>query len=360
MSSGLIQNPLEPKMSSNEKNYDIISKKSKTKKSQNKENIPNNIQPKKLIEEEDVQSSKKLQLKEIKEDNYDKNSKKDKKIKNLSKKDYEKYEKKMKERTMRNEVDKIYEETERLKNEYEARNSNYFLFNNPQFKKMINVVQKQLYYILSLSALLIFSSIFIGTKLSKEVEGISLTNIIISTLLFATSIILLSGVKLGLLNDPELSRTFRFFVILESLLLIISFCFNITSFFLNYNNNKISTPVKLFSLLLIILTVLDLIFIFKNCLSLFVESYMILFGKKTEYSALLLKDKYSYNRSTSELNLNTSLNNEALDKTNTNFIEETSLTQNFDKEKLDDNYKNFILYNRFHYSVSSYRQNDKN
>ena len=66
MSSGLIQNPLESKISSNEKNSDIISKKSKTKKSQNKENIPNNIQPKKLIEEFLLEKKKKRRRKSFK------------------------------------------------------------------------------------------------------------------------------------------------------------------------------------------------------------------------------------------------------------------------------------------------------
>lgn len=366
MSSVLIQNPLEAKISSNTKK----SKKNKKKnnnKTENKENIPSNIQHKKLVEEEDIQSSKKLNIIDDKKiiDNSEKNDKisnqyfEAQKPKNLSKRAYEKFEEKIKERTMRIELDKIYNETERLKQEYEEKNMNYFLFDNPQFKKMVKVVEKQLYYILSLSILLNISNIFIANKLSKDIGGISLSSIIISILLLASTIILIAGVKIGLLNDPELSRAFRFFVILESLLLILTFCFNISSFFINYNYNKNSSSVKIFALILLILIIIGLIYTIKKCLNLFVESYMILLGKKTEYSILILKDKNSYNRSNSELNLNTSVNTEGLNKTNADLLDESDFSKNFKEEKLDDDYKNYALYNKFHYSVRSERKHDE-
>ena len=180
MSSVLIQNPLEAKISSNTKKSKKNTKKNNNK-NENKENIPSNIQHKKLIEEEDIQSSKKLNIKDDKKiiDNSEKNDKisnqyfEAQKPKNLSKRAYEKFEEKIKERTMRIELDKIYNETERLKQEYEEKNMNYFLFDNPQFKKMVKVVEKQLYYILSLSILLNISNIFIANKLSKDSGGIS-------------------------------------------------------------------------------------------------------------------------------------------------------------------------------------------
>lgn len=366
MSSVLIQNPLEAKISSNTKKSKKNTKKN-TNKNENKENIPSNIQHKKLIEEEDIQSSKKLNIKDDKKiiDNSEKNDKisnqyfEAQKPKNLSKRAYEKFEEKIKERTMRIELDKIYNETERLKQEYEEKNMNYFLFDNPQFKKMVKVVEKQLYYILSLSILLNISNIFIANKLSKDIGGISLSSIIISILLLASTIILIAGVKIGLLNDPELSRAFRFFVILESLLLILTFCFNISSFFINYNYNKNSSSVKIFALILLILIIIGLIYTIKKCLNLFVESYMILLGKKTEYSILILKDKNSYNRSNSELNLNTSVNTEGLNKTNADLLDESDFSKNFKEEKLDDDYKNYALYNKFHYSVRSERKHDE-
>lgn len=368
MSSILIQNPLEPNnISTISKKNKKSSKKSKTKKQDyNKENIPNNIPHKKLTEEEG--SSKELKLKEVEKDKFEQNAQiSDKnfvstiKPKNLSKRAYEKYEEKLKERTMRLEVDKIFNETERLKQEYEEKNTNYFLFNNPQFKKMVKVVEKQLYLILSLTILLNIFSIIIGTKLSRQIGGISLSSIIISILLLASTIILIAGVKIGLLNDPELSKAFRFFVILESLLLIISFCFNISSFYVNYNNNKNSTSIKLFTSTFLIIIVLDLIFVCKNCLNLFVESYMILLKRKTEYSVLILKEKNFYNRSNSESTLITSVNNESINKTNADLLEENDMNKNlFKEEKLDNDYKNYNVFNKFHYSVSSDRKYEEN
>ena len=86
---------------------------------------------------------------------------------------------------------------------------------------------------------------------------------------------------------------------------------------------------------------------------------MILLGKKTEYSILILKDKNSYNRSNSELNLNTSVNTEGLNKTNADLLDESDFSKNFKEEKLDDDYKNYALYNKFHYSVRSERKHDE-
>ena len=102
MSSVLIQNPLD----NIDKKSKKISKKNKKQNSdyENKENIQNNI-PHQILIDEDLQSSKKLE--EKKEEKKEKKSKR-------NKRDYEK----IKEITMRNEVDKIYNETERLKQEY--------------------------------------------------------------------------------------------------------------------------------------------------------------------------------------------------------------------------------------------------
>ena len=44
----------------------------------------------------------------------------------------------MKEKTMRMEIDRIYNETERLYQKYEGKNDNLHLYsNNPQYKKYI-------------------------------------------------------------------------------------------------------------------------------------------------------------------------------------------------------------------------------
>ena len=62
----------------------------------------------------------------------------------LSKKGYENYTQRLKEKTMRKELEKIQKETERIKKIYEEKNSFLHLFdNNPQFQKMLKMVEKQ-------------------------------------------------------------------------------------------------------------------------------------------------------------------------------------------------------------------------
>ena len=71
----------------------------------------------------------------------------------LPQKAYEKYTQRLKERTMRMELEKIDKETERLKQKFEERNSfSHLLDNNPQFKKMLKFVKM---YRLSLFIILI-------------------------------------------------------------------------------------------------------------------------------------------------------------------------------------------------------------
>ncbi len=80
----------------------------------------------------------------------------------FSKKEFEKYTERLKERTMRIEIEKIYKETERLKNEYEEKSSNVHLFdNNPQFQNMLKNVEKQLRYFFIEGLILIIFSAFL-------------------------------------------------------------------------------------------------------------------------------------------------------------------------------------------------------
>ena len=330
MSSSLIQNPLDNIVNNSRKN--LLKNKSKKTNSENKENIPSNIKPQKLIEEDQEKPEKNFYQK-IK--------------KNIKKKDKEKYEQKLKENTMRNELDKISNETERLKQEYEEKSSKYYLFENPQFKKFIKNVEMQLLFLLGLSGLLsIFSIALIASNSTKEIGGFSIACLIITIMLVANNLILIACVKMGLLNDTYLSKAFRMFVIMESLLLITSLCFNITSLFLN---KKISHKFWIFSLLILIM--LDLIFVVKKCLNLFVESCLILLGKKTEYSVLISKENQGNSRT------NTSLNY-SLDKTTNDLLDE-GINKNIEEEK-ENNFKVYNFFNKFHYSVSSDRKNDYN
>jgi len=331
MSSSLIQNPLDNIVNNSRKN--LFKNKSKKTNSENKENIPSNIRPQKLIEEEEQEKPEKNFYQKIK--------------KNIKKRDKEKYEQKLKENTMRNELDKISNETERLKQEYEEKSSKYYLFENPQFKKFIKNVEMQLLFLLGLSGLLsVFSIALIISNSAKEIGGFSIACLIITIMLVANNLILIACVKMGLLNDTYLSKAFRMFVIMESLLLITSLCFNITSLFLN---KKISHKFWIFSLLILIM--LDLIFVVKKCLNLFVESCLILLGKKTEYSVLISKENQGNSRTNTSLNF-------SLDKTTNDLLDE-GINKSIEEEK-ENNFKVYNFFNKFHYSVSSDRKNDYN
>ena len=330
MSSSLIQNPLDNIVNNSRKN--LLKNKSIKTNSENKENIPSNIRPQKLIEEDQEKPEKNFYQK-IK--------------KNIKKRDKEKYEQKLKENTMRNELDKISNETERLKQEYEEKSSKYYLFENPQFKKFIKNVEMQLLFLLGLSGLLsIFSIALIASNSAKEIGGFSIACLIITIMLVANNLILIACVKMGLLNDTYLSKAFRMFVIMESLLLITSLCFNITSLFLN---KKISHKFWIFSLLILIM--LDLTFVVKKCLNLFVESCLILLGKKTEYSVLISKENQGNSRTNTSLNF-------SLDKTTNDLLDE-GINKSIEEEK-ENNFKVYNFFNKFHYSVSSDRKNDYN
>ena len=336
MSSGLIQNPLDNSTKSFQKNIKKI--KSKKSKSENKENIQrNNSQQKLYEEEEDINNSKKSKKNYLGRGLYNKIKK------NITKREHEKYEEKMKENTMRDELEKISNENERLKQEYEEKNSKYYLFKNPQFKKFIKNVEMQLFYLLGLAALLTIFSIFIIFNSKKEFEGIPLVGLIITILLFSDNILLIACVKIGLLNDTELSKAFRIFVIFGLLLLITSICFNFISIFLD--NKKDSNKFWIFALLILI--ILDLIFVVKKCLNLFIESFMILLGKKTEYSVLISKEE-RYDNSVSF----------SLNKTNSDLLDENKSKKKNEEDEIDESFKNFNYFNKFHYSVSADRKND--
>ena len=146
----------------------------------------------------------------------------------LSKKGYENYTQRLKEKTMRKELEKIQKETERIKKIYEEKNSFLHLFdNNPQFQKMLKMVEKQLNLILFQGILIFIFSCLIYFKVTNKKSGLALGNMSISISEISFFIILFISLKIGLLNDPELSKAFRVFVILECLMLISSFIINI-------------------------------------------------------------------------------------------------------------------------------------
>jgi len=343
---------------------------------ENKENISININiPKRKIEEDDNSSSKQLktkennELKDHKEKSFDinKNDKiKNEKISNISEQEknlsnyqkaYDKYAEKIKEKTMRIEIDKIYKETERMKQKYEEKSSNLHKFdNNPQFQKMLNGVGKQLFYLLLETILLNIFSSLIYFVVTQGKDGISLVSFSLSVILFAFSILLLISLKLGLLNDPYLSKAFRLFVSFEFFLIITTFGFSIISMFtgLKYTKKKDSFKLKVIIYILFSLVCIFFFPIIKYCSTLFFESIHILFGKKTEYSILMLNEQSS----NAEPNLSISMS-DGLNKTTSDLLIDTKINNvaknvNNDEEK----YKNDYYFQNFHYSVSSERKKD--
>lgn len=379
MSTAIKHYPLVVNNSSKKKAKKNTKVKSNLDYSENKENISININiPKKKLEEDDNSSSKQLKSKENNELDKEKKkdiNKKNDKIKNEStsnislqeknlsnyQKAYDKYAEKMKEKTMRNEVDKIYKETERMKQKYEENSSNLHKFdNNPQFQKMLNGVGKQLFYLLSETILLNIFSSLIYFVVTQGKDGISLVSFCLSVILFAFSILLLTSLKLGLLNDPHLSKAFRLFVVFEYFLILTTFAFNIASMFIGLNYTKKKGGLKLKIIIYILFSLAFLFFfpIIKYCSTLFFESMHILFGKKTEYSILMLNEQSSHNLYKSDPNLSTSLN-DGLNKTTSEFLSETNNYKNSKESNNDEEkYKNDYYFQKFHYSVSSERKED--
>ena len=382
MSTAIKHYPLVANNSSKKRGKKNSNVKSNISYSENKENISININiSKKKLEEDDNSSSKQLKSKENNEISEHKEKKidinKNDKIKNenisniseqeqnLSKyqKAYDKYAEKIKEKTMRMEVDKIYKETERMKQKYEEKSFDLHKFdNNPQFQKMLNGVGKQISYLLSETILFNVSSSFIYFFVSQGKDGITLASFCLSVLLFAFSILLFTSLKLGLLNDPYLSKAFRLFVVFEMFLIFTTFGFNIIAMItgLNYAKKKGEFKFKVIIYILFSLIFLFFLPIIKYCSTLFFESIHILFGKKTEYSILMLNEHSSINSNNLEVNLSTSMN-DGLNKTTSDLLSDNNNSKSSKEvNNEEEKYKNYYYFQNFHYSVSSERKKDYN
>ena len=343
---------------SNKRNKNKI-KKNRNKKNfiENKENISNNINIK-LYKEDDTS------LKELKS-----NSKSEKlddypykkqdiisiPVKPVNSNEHQKYAQKLKEKTMKMEIDRIYNETERLYQQYEGKNDNLHLYsNNPQYKKYIKKLEKQILSFIIAEIILNIYSTINYFKLTKENEGISLANYCLSNILIAITIIIFIILKLGLLNDPEISKAFRFFSILEFLILISFFTTCVISGYLNFFNIK---KISKFFKMLIYFLLLFILFIFiariKYGFNLFYESLLILIGKKTEYSVLILKEEKMYKDNYPEYNnIISSMSYEKLNKTSDDIFREIN-KNNKEIHKEEEKYKNYNYFYKFHSSVST-------
>ena len=279
----------------------------------------------------------------------------------LSQKAYEKYNERMKERTMRLEIEKISKETERFKKEYEEKNSYKHIFDhNPQFQKMLKSIQKQLLLIFIISLILFIYNSLIYFKFSKKKFGLSLANLSLSMGEIAIFFILMISLKIGLLNDPDLSKAFRLFILVQFLMLITSSIINIIIIFLIHDFIYKLDNSGIISIYIILVLIEVLLFLsFKYCFVLFFESLLILLNKKTEYSILMINDINSKSDLNMSENLSSSnnLSSVCLNQTESNLINDTE--KKYKNEKDDEKYRNYHYFNRFHYSVTSARKEPK-
>ena len=288
-----------------------------------------------------------------------------KKPKKLSQKAYEKMTQKLKERTMRMEIEKIDKETERIKQIYEEKNAFLHSFdNNPQFQKMLKFVEKQLILIFFLGIVICVFSSIVYFYITKRKDALSLADLFLSFTEISIVFILIITLKIGLLNDPNLSKAFRLFVIFEFLLLIGNLIINIlVIIMIKEYLTKIPNAIKIIIYLLFVILIALFILIFKMCLSLFIESILILINKKTEYSILIINEQNAKSESNIVGNLSTSNNysTEGLNNdTTTGIISENEKKQNFlTMNKDEEKFKNMNYFNRFHYSITSDRKDDK-
>ena len=229
---------------------------------------------------------------------------------------------------------------------------------------MLKFVEKQLILIFFLGIVICLFSSILYFYVTKRKDSLSLANLILSFAEIPIVFILIITHKLGLLNDPNLSKAFRLFVIFEFLLLIGNLIINIlVIIMIKEYLTKIPNAIKIIVYLLFVILIALFILIFKMCLSLFIESILILINKKTEYSILIINEQNAKSESNIVGNLSTSNNysTEGLNNdTTTGIISENEKKQNFlTMNKDEEKFKNMNYFNRFHYSITSDRKDDK-
>jgi len=280
-------------------------------------------------------------------------------------KNFQKYSERIQERTMRLELEKADQETERIKKEYEERNSYKYIFDdNPQFQKMVKSIQQILIIIFFISLFsLILNSIVYFKLTRKRKVVLAFANVALSIGEISFDFLLIISLQLGLLKDPNLSKAFRLFVISEFILQIVSFLFNlIIPFMMHKYLYKYSTFITIIIYFFYILIISATIYAFKFCYFLFMESLLILFNKKTEYAILMINEQFPGTISEFNINqknsnkMNESENNSALAFTQTELNFSIDNAKKMKNHKDDEKYRNYNYFNRFHYSVTSDRK----
>ena len=235
--------------------------------------------------------------------------------------------------------------------------------NNPQFQKMLKMVEKQLRFILFQGILIFIFGCLIYFKVTNKKSGLALGSMSISISEIAFIIILFISLKIGLLNDPELSKAFRVFVILECLMIISSFFINILiPFFIIKHLKKLDNNIiKYLAYILFLLMMICFIITFKQCYNLFVESIYILLNKKTEYSILMVNEKNNNNEANISTNLtySNSMSTDAINSTSVGIFGDNQRKNNNLLTKEEEQYRNYTYFSKFHYSVTSDRKDNK-
>ena len=253
--------------------------------------------------------------------------------------------------TLRMEAQKYFTERENIQKKFEERNSYIHLFdNNPQFIKIIKKTEKQLLYLLLHIITIILYEAIINFYVGKGQLAFPMCSFILAITSFAFCATVLLALKIKFLSDPNLSRAFRFIVILTFFIYIITYGFNIVTFITSISTLKEKCD-KNFRLLIYFMFLITVVIFFPTIQKgffLFIESLLIFLKKKTEYSILILNEQINLNNTnTSENNTNSALftSNNKLNLVN----DKKNPNDNYDN---DQNFKNYNYYSKFHASVT--------
>ena len=225
---------------------------------------------------------------------------------------------------------------------------------------MLKTVDKQLKYFFIEGIFLNIFSALLYFYITRRKEGLALSSFCVSVSEIAICIILFVALRLGLLNDPNLSKAFRLFVVMESLLIFTSFIINVIAgvIFRYYFKKNVEFIVRIIIYIIFAIMILISIFIFKFCLNLFVESTLILLKRKTEYSILMLNEQNMKNDMNFSINLSTTSNNVTTEGLNNNSTNIFNIDNNKEENKEEEKFKALNFYNTFHYSNTSARDHD--
>ena len=266
----------------------------------------------------------------------------------------ERYLRKKYEFTLRMQAQRYFTERENIRKQYEERNSYIHLFdNNPEFHRIMQKTEKQIIYLLVHIIFIIIYESIINFYVCKSQLAITMTSFMLAISSFIFCVLILLAVEIKFLNDPNLSRGFRFIVILTFLLYIVTYGFNIASFVTSLSTLKEKCDIffRIFTYILFTITIILFYPTMQKGFFLFVESVLIFMKKKTEYSVLILNEQNNIsnvnNSQTTENNTNANL---FTNSNNLELIPNKNTVQNDDLN--DQNFKNYNYYSKFHASVT--------